>query len=237
MPEPIYGTTYLPRKFKIGITIPQDNVIDVLSNDLAIVALFDGETLTGYNFYLGGGAGMTHNKPATYPRIASPIAFFKPDELIGAVEAVVKLQRDHGDRANRKHARLKYVVQEKGIEWTRKTLARYVGRPVRGPRPAPPFTVPDHLTWNKQGDGKWYLGVPVHSGRIADVGKVKLRTALKTVVETYDLDVVLSPNQDVILADVNPQDRFKVAQILRDHGVALAGERSFRSAGNGKRQP
>ena len=222
--EPIYGTTYLPRKFKIGITVPQDNVIDVLSNDLAIISLFDGDRLEGYHFYLGGGAGMTHNKPATYPRIASAIGFFRPDDLIAAVEAVVKLQRDHGDRANRKHARLKYVVEEKGIEWTRKTLARYFGRPIQGPRPPDPFTVPDHLTWNRQGDGKWYLGVPVHSGRITDAGTVKLRTALRHVVQTYDLDVVFSPNQDVILAEVNPQDRFKVAQGLRDHGVALAAD-------------
>ncbi len=110
MPDPLYGERYLPRKFKIGLAIPEDNTIDVLTNDLAIVALFEGERLTGYNFLLGGGHGMTHNNPKTYPRLATPVAFIEPEDLLDAAASVVRLHRDHGDRGNRRHARLKYVM-------------------------------------------------------------------------------------------------------------------------------
>ena len=113
-PDELYGGAYLPRKFKIGLATPEDNSIDVLTNDLGIIALFKGEQLTGYNLALGGGLGMTHNKPRTYPRLATPIVFVGPDELLPAVQAVIRLQRDHGDRIDRKHARLKYLVDELG---------------------------------------------------------------------------------------------------------------------------
>src|SRR5437899_6545190 len=106
-PDPLYGERYLPRKFKIGLAIPEDNTIDVLTNDLAIVALFEGDRLAGYNFLLGGGHGMTHNNPKTYPRLATPVAFVEPEDLLEAAAAVVRLHRDHGDRGNRRHARLK----------------------------------------------------------------------------------------------------------------------------------
>ena len=113
--EDLYGTTYLPRKFKIGITVPQDNSVDVLTNDLAIVALFDDhQNLLGYNIHVGGGLGITHNKAETYPRLATPICFVGPQDLLAAARAVVTVHRDWGDRTNRKHARIKYVVQEQG---------------------------------------------------------------------------------------------------------------------------
>ncbi len=111
-PDPLYGERYLPRKFKIGLAIPEDNTIDVLTNDLAIVPLYEGERLAGYDFLLGGGHGMTHNNPKTYPRLATPVAFVEPEDLLEAAAAVVRLHRDHGDRGNRRHARLKYVIAE-----------------------------------------------------------------------------------------------------------------------------
>src|SRR5467141_935471 len=130
-PDPLYGERYLPRKFKLGLAIPEDNTIDVLTNDLAIVALFDGsageERLAGYNFFLGGGHGMTHNKPETYPRLATPVAFIEPDDLLAAAAAVVRLHRDWGDRGNRRHARLKYVIAERGEEWAREQLSEDLG--------------------------------------------------------------------------------------------------------------
>ncbi len=224
--EPIYGDTYLPRKFKIGLTIPEDNSIDVLTHDIAIIALFEGDELEGYNLALGGGMGMTHNKPKTFPRIATPIAFVEPDDLVAAVVAVVKLQRDYGDRSDRKHARLKYVVEEKGAEWTKATLERYFGRALAPPRPMPPFQVPDHTGWHPQGDGKWYLGVPVSSGRIVDRDGERLRTALREVIGGYRLDPVLSPVQDILLSNVAPEDRAKVEATLKEHGVLLAEDLS-----------
>src|SRR6516165_3373265 len=127
-PDPLYGERYLPRKFKVGLAIPEDNTIDVLTNDLAIVALFEGDELTGYNFLLGGGHGMTHNNPKTYPRLATPVAFVEAEDLLEAAAAVVRLHRDHGDRGNRRHARLKYVIAENGEDWARERLAEYLGK-------------------------------------------------------------------------------------------------------------
>ena len=198
--EPLYGATYLPRKFKIGLATPDDNSIDVLTHDIGIIALFDGERLTGYNLALGGGMGMTHNKPKTYPRLATPLVFVEPDGLVPAVEAVIKLQRDYGGRSDRKHARLKYLVDDMGVEWIKAKLEEYFGAPLSGPRPMPEFKVVDHLGWHPQGDGRWYLGIPVSSGRIVDRDGQPLRTALREVIAEYRLDPILTPAQDIILS-------------------------------------
>ncbi|EWY42570.1 sulfite reductase [Skermanella stibiiresistens SB22] len=222
--EPIYGTTYLPRKFKIGLGVPEDNSVDVLTNDLGIVALFDGDTLTGYNLAVGGGLGMTHNKPKTYPRLASFVAFVEPDDLIKAVEAVVIVQRDHGDRTNRRHARLKYTIDDRGLPWFKSEMDRVFGRVLEDPRPMPPFQVADHLGWHEQGDGLWYLGLPVPSGRIQDTDTVKLRTALHDVVGRFQPALVLMPTQDLILADVKDADRAEIERTLRAAGVQFPEE-------------
>jgi sulfite reductase (ferredoxin) len=224
--DPLYGERYLPRKFKIGLAVPADNTIDVLTNDLGIVALWDGaaggERFVGYNFFLGGGHGMTHNKPETYPRLATPVAFVEPDDLLAAAAAVVRLHRDWGDRGNRRHARLKYVIAERGEDWARARLAEDLGKVLAPCRPMPEFTVPDHLGWHEQGDGRLYLGVPVPSGRIADDGRCRIRTALREIVERFGCDPILMPSQDVILSDIAAGDRDAVAAMLRAHGVPLA---------------
>ena len=221
--EPLYGPTYLPRKFKIGITHAADNTIDVLTNDLGLIAIFDGETLLGYNIAVGGGLGMTHNNARTYPRLATPIAFVKPEDLFRAVEAVIKLQRDHGDRTNRRRARLKYVVDDMGLPWMQETLGRYFGEPLTPPVPMK-LQVPDLLGWHEQGDGKLWLGVPVAAGRIADAGAIRLRTALRTIAERFSPGITMTPQQDVLLTDVTPENRDAVEQLLRDHGVTLAAQ-------------
>jgi sulfite reductase (ferredoxin) len=223
-PDPLYGERYLPRKFKAGLAIPEDNTIDVLTNDLAIVALFEGEHLAGYNFLLGGGHGMTHNNPKTYSRLATPVAFIEPEDLLAAAAAVVRLHRDHGDRGNRRHARLKYVIAENGEDWARERLEEYLGK-VLGPCGAmPPFTVPDHLGWHEQGDGRLYLGIPVSSGRVVDDQESQLRTALRGVVERFGCDPILMPSQDIILSEIRPQDRDAVEGMLREHSVRLADD-------------
>ncbi|MGD9614616.1 MAG: NADPH-dependent assimilatory sulfite reductase hemoprotein subunit [Alphaproteobacteria bacterium] len=222
--DPLYGERYLPRKFKIGLAIPEDNTIDVLTNDLAIVALFENDRLLGYNFLLGGGHGMTHNKPATYPRLATPVAFVEPDDLLVAAEAVVRLHRDWGDRGNRRHARLKYIIAERGEEFARARLSEDLGKTLAPCRAMPEFRVPDHLGWHAQGDGKLYLGVPVPSGRIADEGRVRLRTALREIVGRFGVNPILMPTQDIILSDIFLRDREAIAEILRAHGIRLAEE-------------
>jgi sulfite reductase (ferredoxin) len=219
-PDPLYGEHYLPRKFKIGLAIPEDNTIDVLTNDLAIVALFEGRRLIGYNFLLGGGHGMTHNNPKTYPRLATAVAFIEPQDLLDAAAAVVQLHRDHGDRGNRRHARLKYLIAENGADWARDRLSEYLGKPLEPCRKMAPFAVPDHLGWHEQGDGKLYLGIPVSSGRI--VGEI--RTALREIVSRFRCDPILMPSQDIILSEIQPEDRDNIASVLRENGVRLAGD-------------
>lgn len=219
--EPLYGATYLPRKFKIGLATPDDNWIDVLTNDLGIIALFDGAVLQGYNLALGGGLGMTHNKPKTYPRLATPIVFVAPDDLLEVVEAVVALQRDHGDRADRKHARLKYLVDDKGAAWIKATLEEYVGRALDDPRPMPAFRVREHMGWHPQGDGRWYFGLSIASGRIADVAEQRLATALRRIFTEIAARPILAPSQDMLIADVAAADRARVDALLVEHGVSL----------------
>jgi len=221
-PDPLYGERYLPRKFKMGLAIPEDNTIDVLTNDLAIVALFEGDRLLGYNFLLGGGHGMTHNNPKTYPRLATPVAFIEPDDLLAAAAAVVRLHRDHGDRGNRRHARLKYVIAENGEDWARERLTEYLGKTLEPCRAMPAFAVPDHLGWHEQGDGKLYLGIPVSSGRIADTPQSRIRTALREIIERFGCDPILMPSQDIIVSQIRPEDRDAIEYLLRDHGVRLA---------------
>jgi sulfite reductase (ferredoxin) len=223
-PDPLYGERYLPRKFKIGLAIPEDNTIDVLTNDLAIVALFEGERLAGYNFLLGGGHGMTHNNPKTYPRLATPVAFIEPEDLLEGAAAVVRLHRDHGDRGDRRHARLKYVIAENGENWARERLSEYLGKILAPCREMAPFAVPDHLGWHEQGDGRVYLGVPVSSGRIVDDGQSRIRTALREIVERFRCNPILMPTQDIILSDIQPQHRGAIEATLRAYRVRLAGD-------------
>ncbi|MGH7059932.1 MAG: NADPH-dependent assimilatory sulfite reductase hemoprotein subunit [Stellaceae bacterium] len=220
--DPLYGERYLPRKFKAGLAIPEDNTIDVLTNDLAIVPLWEDGQLTGYDFLLGGGHGMTHNQPATYPRLATPVAFVEPEDLLEAAAAVVRLHRDYGDRGNRRHARLKYVIEENGEEWARARLAEYLKKPLEPCRPLPPFRVPDHLGWHEQGDGRLYLGVPVANGRIAS----QLRAALREIVSRFHCDPILMPSQDIILSEIRAEDRDAIDTVLRAHAVRLAQDMS-----------
>ncbi|ABI61807.1 NADPH-dependent assimilatory sulfite reductase hemoprotein subunit [Granulibacter bethesdensis] len=219
--EPLYGETYLPRKFKIGIATPSDNTIDVLTNDLGIIPIFEGDTLLGYNMAVGGGLGMTHNKPETYPRLGTVIGSVGPDELLAGVEAVIRLQRDYGDRFNRRRARLKYVVDDRGVDWVKAELVTYFGKPFAEPLPMEPFRMPELLGWHEQGDGRLWLGIPVPSGRIADTDGVRLRRAIREIVQTYQVNVTMTGQQDLFLVDVDPAHRSAIETHLREAGVTL----------------
>ena len=221
--ETLFGPTYLPRKFKIGIALPDDNSVDVLSNDLGIIAHFDEqERLEGYTIAVGGGLGMTHNNARTFPRLATPVCFVPPGELLSICEAVIRLQRDHGDRTDRRRARLKYVVQDRGIEWIAETLAGYFGKPLTPPRPLPALDVPELLGWHEQGDGLLWLGVPVAAGRIQDLGEMRLRTALREIMTRYGVSPVFTAQQDVLLTQVKPAVRSAIDGILAGHNVVTA---------------
>ena len=169
--EPIYGKHYLPRKFKVALALPFDNCTDLLAQCLGYMAVVENGKPVGYDLYVGGGQGMTNSKPDTYPLLAQPVAFLEPDEVVAASEAVIKLYRDHGNRSDRKRARMKYVMHDWGIAKYREVFARdYWKKPLRAPKEQPITGLDLHLGWHTQADGKWFLGVSVENGRISDVG-------------------------------------------------------------------
>lgn len=217
--DPLYGERYLPRKFKIGFAFPDDNCTDVLSNDLGFVVLAEGDSIEGFNVVVGGGLGQTHNKPETYPRLASPLAFVSPEELIETARAVVAVQRDHGNRTNRKRARLKYLLDERGVEWFRREVETHLGRPLAPYRDVEVTGFHDHLGWHDQGDGRWFRGVWIENGRIRDHGSLRLRAALRRIVEQFHPEVYLTTQQNLLLVNISPDDREAIDAILLQHGV------------------
>lgn len=219
--DALYGPAYLPRKFKIALAHPLDNAPDVLANDLGFLALTRRGALEGWIVTVGGGMGMTHNKPQTYPRLADAVARIGPDEVEDVARAVVRLSRDHGDRSDRKHARLKYVVAERGAEWVRQRLSEDLGRDLAPPPPLPRLHVPEHLGWHEQGDGRLWLGLPIAAGRIADTPAAALRTGLREVMRRFAPDPIVTPQQDLLLSGIAPGDRAGMEALLRDHGFVL----------------
>jgi sulfite reductase (ferredoxin) len=217
--EPIYGPTYLPRKFKIGIAFPPDNCIDVYTQDIGLAALVENGRLSGFTVLVGGGLGMTHNKPNTYPRAASPLCFTGVDEVFEVVEAIVKVQRDNGDRADRRHARMKYLVAERGTAWFRAEVESRVGRALADPRPIVWEGVDDHLGWHEQTPQTSFLGVYVENGRIKDDGILRLRSGLRAVVERFDPQVRMTPQQNILLTGIRNEDCAAVETLLAGYGI------------------
>lgn len=217
--DPLYGTRYLPRKFKIAFAFPDDNCTDVFSNDLGLVVLADGDRLQGFNVLVGGGLGQTHNKPDTYPRLASPLAFVRPGELVEVARAVIGVQRDWGNRTNRKRARLKYLLDEQGVDWFRGQVQAALGRALEPYRDVEVTGFHDHLGWHRQDDGRWFRGIWIESGRIRDEQGLRLRTGLRRVVREFGTNVYLTTQQNLLLVDVKAGDRDSIDAVLRAHGV------------------
>jgi sulfite reductase (ferredoxin) len=219
--EPIYGPTYLPRKFKIAVASPGDNCVDAFTQDVAFVAELEGDRLRGFTVLVGGGMGSTHGKTETFARLATPLCFVKPGQAVEIAEAIVTIYRDYGDRKNRKHARLKYVVEELGIQWIRTELERRIGRAIEAPHPIRFHDVADHLGWHQQTNGLWFLGIHVLSGRVADYPASRMRSALREVVSRFAPAVRITGQQNVLLTDVRGGDRFAIETTLRNHGVVF----------------
>jgi len=217
--EPIYGKLYLPRKFKIGITIPGDNSVDVLTNDIAIFLIFKNNKLLGYNIAIGGGLGMTHNKPETFPYLAKPLLFCNPTDLIQVLEQIVKIQRDYGDRKNRKHARLKYLVAEEGTKWFKRLIEYKLNKNFDNPLKLNNLKVVDHLGWHEQGDGKWYTGIFISSGRIIDNKNKKIKTGLRNIIKKFNPSITLSTDQNIILGNINEKDKNIIDQLLEQYSI------------------
>ncbi len=222
--EPIYGHAYLPRKFKIAVAAPGDNGVDVFTNDVGLVPTVVDDRVVRWTVLVGGGLGMTHDRPETYPRLASGLADVDPGELVDVVEAVVAVQRDHGDRTNRRQARLKYLLDRWGLDRFRGEVEARLGRRLEPPTPHRFDAVADHLGWHVQDGGGWFLGVPVPSGRIRDTDAGRHRSALRAVVGRFGPEVRFTPQQDVLLCGIADDDRPAVEALLADHGVAPVGD-------------
>ena len=218
--EPLYGDQYLPRKFKTTVALEGDNCVDVYAHDLAIVAMRGSDgSIRGFNVLVGGGLGRTHNKPETFVAAAQPLAFVGPDQVVDISRAVIEVQRDYGDRTNRKHARLKYTIADRGLDWFRDEVQSRVSFELLPPEPLHWAPVDDHLGWHEQGDGKLYVGIYVENGRIADVGDVRARTGLRKIVEEIRPQVRLTAQQNVILAGIEPFQRARVEELMAEHGI------------------
>jgi sulfite reductase (NADPH) hemoprotein beta-component len=225
--DPLYGKTYLPRKFKIAFVIPPVNDLDVFTNCLGLIAIVENDKLTGYNLAVGGGMGRSHGNEATYPRLADVIGFFTPDKIVDVAKAVLTIHRDFSDRTDRKHARLKYVVAERGADWTRAEIEKRAGFKLSPAKPYQFTTTSDLLGWRKAVDGSWFLGLFVETGRIKDVEICKLKTALRQVADKFqNIEFRLTANQNLILANVAESDKAAINSVLTANGVKTENQAS-----------
>ena len=224
--EPIYGKTYLPRKFKIAVALPPRNDVDVFSNCLGFVGIADGEKVVGYNVLVGGGLGMTHGKTTTFPRLADVIGFCTPDQVVQVAEEVVKIQRDFGDRSDRRHARMKYTVEDRGADWMLEELNRRLGWELQESREFNFDSTTDRYGWSEDADGKWAYGLFVEGGRLRDEEGSRGRVALRKIAEEIPCQFRLTANQNVIIARVAAEDKEKLVGILSDNGMTLPDQLS-----------
>ncbi len=217
--EPIYGRTYLPRKFKIAVALPPRNDVDVFSNCLGFVGIPEGDQVVGYDVLVGGGLGMTHGKTETFPRLADVIGFCYPEQVVQVAEEVVKIQRDFGDRSDRRHARMKYTVEDHGADWMLQELNRRLGWSLEKPREFSFDSTTDRYGWTEDADGKWAYGLFVEGGRLRDREESRGRAALRKIAEEVPCQFRLTPNQNVIIARVDEPDKDKVERILAEHAI------------------
>ncbi|MEM7283037.1 MAG: NADPH-dependent assimilatory sulfite reductase hemoprotein subunit [Pseudomonadota bacterium] len=217
--EPIYGDTYLPRKFKIGIAIPPRNDVDVFTQDLGFIAIMTEGQLLGFNVVAGGGMGMSHGEPDTYPRLASVIGFCPPDKINEVAEKVVTVQRDYGDRTNRKHARLKYTIDDRGLDWFTEEVNKRLGWTLQQAKPYEFNSRGDRLGWTYGTDGLWHLTVHISNGRLVDGPDGKLLTGMRKIAETHQGEIRLTANQNLIVAGIPSGNRNAVQSIAEAHGL------------------
>ncbi len=215
--EPLYGETYLPRKFKCAVTVPGDNSVDLLTHDIGLVVFTkkNGD-IKGCNVYVGGGMGRMHNSDTTFARTADLLGYVRKSDIFDLVQSILALQRDYGNRKLRKNARMKYLLHIKGIQWFKKTLtSKYFKNKIEEPYPEPPAKLKDYLGWNKQSKGLWFVGIPLMSGRLSGVTKEKIRY----LVEKFQLEIRLTPNQDLLLCNIGNYQRSSIKKELMEIGI------------------
>jgi sulfite reductase (NADPH) hemoprotein beta-component len=217
--EPMYGRTYLPRKFKTVFAIPPSNDVDVYAHDLGFIAIADDqERLAGFNVTVGGGMGMSHNQVETYPRLADVLGFCRPDQVVDVAEAIVTVQRDFGDRTDRKHARFKYTVADRGLAWIRAEVERRLGWELGAPRRFEFTDTGDRYGWTQGPNGDSHFTAFIENGRVKD----EVKRGLREIAKVHQGDFRLTPNQHLIIASVTPSERPRIEALLKEHHLDTA---------------
>jgi sulfite reductase (NADPH) hemoprotein beta-component len=224
--EPIYGKTYLPRKFKIVVAVPPSNDVDIYAHDLGYIAIIEDDKIVGYNITVGGGMGMTHGNAATHPRLAEVMGFCTPEQAIEVAEAVVKVQRDYGDRTNRAHARLKYTIEDRGLEWFRKEVEARLGYAMEKSRNFKFDDTGDRYGWTKGTDDKWHLTLFIQNGRVKDTAEYKMKTGLREIAKIHTGDFRLTCNQNLIIGAIADKDRPTIEKLVKEYGLTAGLEGS-----------
>ena len=225
--EPFYGRTYLPRKFKIGFAVPPSNDIDIYTQDLGFIAITGPDGLEGFNVTIGGGMGRTENDDTTYPRLADVIGYIPKAEVSAATEAVMGVQRDYGSRIDRHHARFKYTVDAKGLDWIKAEIERRLGHVLEPARPFEFTSNGDRFGWRETDRGTYHCTLFVPSGRVRDDGDRRWLTGLREIAKIHQGNFRYTPNQNVIIADVPASEKARIEAILSEHGL---GESNVGSA-------
>ncbi|CAN5180258.1 sulfite reductase, ferredoxin dependent [soil metagenome] len=225
--EPLYGKNYLPRKFKIAVALPGDNSVDLYTQDIGLVALFDdNKIIKGFNVVIGGGMGMHHKKPETFPRLGDHLGYISADNVEDVVKEIVAIQRDYGDRKNRKVARMKYLLDSWGVDKFKNELESRLGYQLEPFRDLPKFELDLYLGWHQQSDGNWFLGLSIENGRIKDDENIQLKTGLRKVMEIFEPEVRFTPNHNLLLTNIADKDKAGVEELLRSFGIVWGEEYS-----------
>ncbi|MEM6470076.1 MAG: NADPH-dependent assimilatory sulfite reductase hemoprotein subunit [Planctomycetota bacterium] len=222
--EPLYGPRYLPRKFKIGIAFPEDNCIDIYTQDLGFLAVVREGKIIGYNVLVGGGMGTTPALKKTYPALAKRMAFCTPEQAIEVSKAVIKVQRDYGNRKDRKVARMKYLVDNWGIEKFRRAVEEYFGEPLSDCTPDDVTGFDDHMGWADQGDGKWSYGLNIENGRVYDNEHRQLKSLIRAICTTFGTELRMTGHQSIIVTDIEDDQKEQLISIIKAHNVPTTEE-------------
>ncbi len=217
--EPIYGDTYLPRKFKVAFVVPPQNDVDVFTQDLGFITIVKNGEIAGFNVTVGGGMGMTHGEKDTYPRLGDDLGFIAAEHVLAVAEAVVTTQRDNGDRTNRKHARLKYTIDDRGLDWFRSEVEQRSGIEFAAAEKYSFVANGDVYGWQKDSVGAWHYGLFVEGGRVADVANRRLLSGLRAIAQKHKSEFRLTPNQNLMISKVADKDKADVTALLVEFGI------------------
>ena len=217
--EPIYGKTYLPRKFKTAFAIPPSNDVDIFTHDIGFIAIVDDGRLAGFNVTAGGGQGMDHGKVQTFPRLADILGFITIEQVIPVAEAIVTTQRDFGDRSNRKHARMKYTIEDRGIKWFKQEIEQRAGLNFQPARPYKFDSMTDRYGWTMGINGMWHLNLFIQNGRVKDTDEFQLKRGLSEIARVHQGDLRLTPNQNLIIANISEEKKPEIEALLSEHGL------------------